>query len=119
MQNALLIVDFNNRITYKTQQFMNYKLTFQLCLPLVALIFVWLFSKLCDLYILLSFPYELRHYGCIYVPIVGTDSLVPFSYPTPERFSFYVLVAAITVVLELIYANIEEDKLPFKKRSKK
>ena len=86
----------------------RYKNTYQICLPFIVLIGMWILSLVLDFYTAIVYLPESR-FNYIEMPLFIDNSFIAWFYPKPNRFSFYFIAAIITVILELKFAKKHPD----------
>ena len=81
---------------------MRNKITYLICIPLMVLIGMCVFSSLCDVICVLMYGWSI-HY--IEMPNFLGDGSVEWHYPRYNTVSFYFIAAIITVIWVLNYAK--------------
>ena len=81
---------------------MRYKITYLICIPLMVLIGMWGFSRLCDVICVLMYGWSI-HY--IEMPRLWGDGSMEWYYPRYNTVSFYYIAAIIAVIWMLKYTK--------------
>lgn len=88
---------------------MRYKITYLICIPLMVLIGMWVFSCILDAYTIIAFHgwYEgtsVHRWHYIDIPLFN-NTFFTWAYPKPDRPSFYFLSMIISVIWVLRYSK--------------